>query len=287
LGLRRNDEALATFEQALNVEPGNPWVLTDVALGLQLQDDYAGALEALDKALALDPDNVWALSTKGEALCDIAEYQDAAQVLDRATQLDPSDARSFAEKGWALENLGAGYAQEARQAYEAAIKLEHENLWHHKGLANALRLLGDTEAAQAKYHWVIEQAEKRTEVDADTMSLTGWCHYQLGHYDEAARLFIEALSLNADMVSTQFDLALALMCSERHSLALQEYQRGLELVKGKQVQRRRGLLYVALDDLREAVKAQSALAEVKEVQEGLELLKRAFDEATVSMAGAG
>ncbi len=255
-----------------------------MGLTYKLQSDYNCALVALNKALELDPDNLWALSTKSEALCDIAEYQAALEVLDHAMQLGPPGWQTLYTRGWALENLGAEQAQDAKQAYEAALNYEiggaDNLLWTRKGIANTLRLLGDAEAAAVEYQWVIDNAEERAEVDVDVLALMGWCHYCIGEYDEAVRLFIETLSIDSDAISTQFDLALAFMCSGRQSLALREYQRGLELTQEKQARMRRGLLYVAIDDMEDAVKIQPPLAEVEEAQKGLKLLKNAFEEAT-------
>jgi tetratricopeptide (TPR) repeat protein len=288
--LGRLEEALTAFEQALDLDPEDPWTLVDKSLALRLQDDYTGALKSLDEALALDPNNAWALTIKGEILSDIAEFQAALEVLDRAIRIDPRDALTLRKKGWALENLGPERAREAQQAYQAALDQkpgDPDDLWTRKGFANALRLRGKAEAAAVEYRWVVDEAKRRGTMDASIMSLIGWCHYCLGNYDEAIRLFIEAISLDSDIISAQFDVALSLMCSGRYELGLREYQRGLDLTDRKHVLRRRGLLYVALDDLREAITAQPDLKKVKEVREALKLLRMAFDKVKAPVADSG
>ncbi len=112
----------------------------------------------------------------------------------------------------------------------------------------------------------------------------GWCHYRLGEYDEAMRLFIDAVSLNVDVISTQFYLALTLMCSgwRWRPLAVREYRRGLDLADRKHILKRRGLLYAALRDLKDAVKALPELQRVNEFQEGRKLLEEALEKAKSS-----
>jgi tetratricopeptide (TPR) repeat protein len=286
LALRRNDDALRTFERAKEVNPADPWVLADFAWGCQLNDDYGRALEALDEALRVDSQNAWALTIKGSVLSDIADFRAAVDILDHANKINSSDATAFGLKGWALENLGVGcsegeqkalYVRDAHKAYKTAFELEKENLWYLKGIGDALHLMGKHRDAKKTYSKVIELAEKSGGGDAGTLSLKGWCHYCLRQYDEAVRLFIEALSLDASLTFVQFDLALALMCSQRYGLSLREYKRGVEAIGKRHILRQRGLLHVAKADLGEATKAQPAFKKVKEVQESLELIEEAFN----------
>jgi tetratricopeptide (TPR) repeat protein len=250
--------------------------LTGRALSLYFKEDYEGLLMALDRALALEPNNVWGLNFKGNVLSEFAYYEDAAHLFGRAVSLDSSNHDSFLSMGWALENLRR--LAEARQAYETAISLQENDLWAHKGLANALVLLGETKAGIDKYRYVIEQAKKRKLVSADDKSLIGWCRYNLGQYKDAGRIFEEALALNRKMLSTWFDLALVQMCGEDYSLSLHNYQRTLEMVDRKHVFKRRGLLYIAMDDLKQAATTQPRLFAVKEFQQVMSWLEMAWEQ---------
>jgi tetratricopeptide (TPR) repeat protein len=221
---------------------------------------------------------------KGQLLCDVAYYEHALQALDQAVRLGLSEAWIFLEKGWALENLGVDRARVALQAYEDALGLEPDDLTLlllHMRRGDALHLLGEVEQAAHEYELVIEQARKLAEeLDADALSFMGWCHYRLREYDEAVRLFIDALSLNKGMISTQFDLALTLMCKGRYSRALRENRFALELAQGKHVLLRHGLLHIALRDLKQAVAEQRELTKVEEVQMSLQLLEEALKETS-------
>ncbi|VVB95981.1 Photosystem I assembly protein Ycf3 [uncultured archaeon] len=293
LAIHRKLKDAKAFEQTAEEAHALAWQINDPIMrvnalvrlveSLRFHEEYDRVLKIIDEALALQPDNPLVLRVKGDVLCDMADYRAAVEILEKVTQLNPFDSRGFASKGWALENLGKERTQEARLVYETLIELNPDNLWAHKGLANAMRLLGDTKAAVNKYQWIIEQQEKRDVADAGTMNMTGWCYYQLEHYDKAIQLLTNALILDPDDVSDQFDLALSLMCSGEHSKALQEYQRGLEKAQSKHVLHRRGLLYVALDDLKEALTTKPELRKVKEVQGVQKRLKMVLDQAKASL----
>ena len=72
----------------------------------------------------------------------------------------------------------------------------------------------------------------------------------------------------------------ALVCNKRYSRGSREYKLALELTEGRSALRRRGLLDVAVYDLKEAMEdEQSPLAEAAEVQDGLQAQLQALEEA--------
>jgi tetratricopeptide (TPR) repeat protein len=289
--LNRVEEANYALKCAITLDPDLAWAHAELGKAYRDLDRYEEALDVLNQALERTPDNAFALGTKGSILADIAEYQDSANLLDRATQLQPNDAWLWGRRGWTLEHLGREHADNARAAYEKAIELDSGwgrwDLWYHKGRGNILYLLRNIEGSADEYRWVIEQATERTKgkdakLSADFLSLIGWCHYRLSHYDDALWMLSDALSLDARLVPVQFDLALVLMSDGHYGIALREYQRGVVLAKRYHPLRQRGLLGVALDDLHNA-KECSALDNVKETQISVELLKQAFDDNAVAV----
>jgi tetratricopeptide (TPR) repeat protein len=281
LALGRQNEALEVFEQALRTYGKNLWLLIDKAVTNQIREDYEAAFKDVNLALEIDNKNSFALSLKGDILCDIGDFREAAKLLELATKYDPSDVDAFLSKGWALENLGKKHFEKARVAYAEGYRLDLENgrdnLWCQKGIGNALYLLAKKKEAKKEFAAVIAKLQLKPDLDADYLSLKGWCHYRLKEYDQAMRAFIDTLSLNSSYVSAQFDLALVMMCSEKYGLASRGYQQSLELTYTKPILRQRGLLFVAWDDLREAVQARLKLKE--EAQPTLDMLKGAYDKA--------
>ena len=83
----------------------------------------------------------------------------------------------------------------------------------------------------------------------DSLANVAWCYYRLGQYDEALRKLMQALGLSPNDNSTQFDVALVLLCMRRGELALREYERAIEFACGHEVSRRFGIYQVALKDV--------------------------------------
>jgi len=285
--LNRKEEAVEALRQAIERDPTWAWAQAELGRTLWLLDRNEEALQALDKALALEPDYAFALRVEGNILREIGEYQKAVEMFDRAIRLDSSDISNFTDKVLALWYFGTERRQEIRRAYqeirpayEAALRSDPQNLWGHVGLGEMLYLLDDMEGAKNEYRWIIKQVKERGQELKFDFNLLSWCHYRLENYDEAIRLLRESLSLDAEDPSTQFNLALVFMCSERYDLAFKEYERGLEFTNQKPILQQRGLLSVALVDLKEAVKAKPALEKVQKVQEALVLLENALAKAT-------
>jgi tetratricopeptide (TPR) repeat protein len=261
--LERYEEALSAFEKVLKQDPNDPTALAQMAFMLHATDKIDEALRAVNDALALDSNNAWALPVKGMILVSIGDFQAAAEVLKVVDDASPLYDAAMGVKGTALYNLGPEHSQEAKRAFEAALNGDPENLFWQASLGETLRLLGEIEQAHYTYARVIEQAN-RTPISTDTLSLMCWCQYRLGNFEEAARLGMRTLSRGGEQVSavisTQFDLALILMCSGRYSLAVREYQRGLEFAQDVHPLRRHSTLGMALRDLQEALRERPKLS---------------------------
>lgn len=272
----RYNEALIEFDKALEMRLDDDWLLPKKGETLHMIGGYDEALKSLNQALDQNPENALALRTKGRLMSDIGHFKEAVDLLDKVIKHDISDPDVFAVRGWSLENIGKDRALDALQSYEIALKKKPDDIWIEMGIANCQQNLGDLKKAEGTYLSIIKKIKDRDIVDAHTMSIVGWCQYRLGDYDEAVRLFLDALSLNADMISTQFDLALAFMCSGRNNFGLQQYQRSLELVRTKNIMKQQGLIQVALTDIKEALETRTELKNMQEIQKGKELLEGAL-----------
>jgi tetratricopeptide (TPR) repeat protein len=282
------EEGVLALHRAVELDPDNApqygSFYSAMAAVCRAKNDYGNARRLMDEAMRLNSGDPQVLSGFADLMVDIGEYQAAVDAIDRIQQ---PDGDALATKAWCLENLGPQFGEEARRAYMVALGKEPPFpgiLWLRKGLANALRLCGDADAARHEYETVIkEAAERPDEVDVSFFSLLGWCRYELGDYDEALRLLNEAVSAEPQDFAIQFDVALPLACSGRYGLALQQYRKTLDdMTQKADVLRQRGLLYVARDDLREAWEAQSALKDAPEIQESMALLEEAYNKVTVS-----
>jgi tetratricopeptide (TPR) repeat protein len=207
-----------------------------------------------------------------EALSDAGEYGAALMELEPILEADPRDPAVHTARGWALENLGTTRLPDARAAYEEALRLDPHALWAKEGLANVLRRMGVTAEADRLCVEVIEEGRRRYDAEEDLWELVGWCELRLGRCDDAVRTLREALRRDGRWIAVRFDLALALLCAGDRVRAFLEYSRGVHQAVNGGVERLRGVVRVAIDDLDECLAERPALASTREAIAARDLL---------------
>ncbi|HMG74250.1 MAG TPA: tetratricopeptide repeat protein [Pyrinomonadaceae bacterium] len=272
-----NDEAVESLKESVLLDESLAWAYGELIAALYDLSRLQETLDTLDRAVKLHKFSNW-FGFQGQVLNEIAEFELAVKALDKAVALDSDSAQIYGAKGWALENLRDG--ENALVAYNRAEELEPKNLFWQIGVANCQYLKGEREQASAKYAGVLEEAKLRVDTTPhlETVGVTAWCEYRLNNFTEAIKLFTELLSITPDVIPHVFNLALVLICKESTDGALREYKRALRLADGKTPLARRGLIYVALDDLELAIESQSGLAERAEVKEAHFLLDKTLGE---------
>jgi tetratricopeptide (TPR) repeat protein len=208
-----------------------------------------------------------------ESLSDAGEYAAALEELDRVLLGASSTAAVHTARGWALENLGHDRLPEARAAYEGALRLDPGALWAKEGLSNVLRRLGHLAEADRLCREVIHEGIRRADDELDLLELVGWCQLRLGHYGEAVHVLRKALERDGRWIAVRFDLALALLFAGERSRAFLEYSRGVHQAVNGGVERLRGVVRVALDDLEETLNDRPALAGTREAIAARDLLR--------------
>lgn len=210
---------------------------------------------------------------RAEALSDAGEYGAALEELDRALSQGDSTATVHTARGWALENLGPERLPDARSAYEQALRLDPGALWAKEGLSNVLRRMRLSEDADRLCREVIVEGLQRADAELDLLELVGWCQLRLGLHDEAVGTLREALRRDGRWIAVRFDLALALLCAGQRSRAFLDYSRGVHQAVNGGVERLRGVVRVALDDLEESLAERPALATTREAIAARDLLR--------------
>ena len=84
LNLGEAQEAIACFEQALTLHPGNPDALVKKGLALEQQENWDAALESYNRALALDGTLTVAYLYKGGVCNRLQRYQEALASYEQA-----------------------------------------------------------------------------------------------------------------------------------------------------------------------------------------------------------
>jgi tetratricopeptide (TPR) repeat protein len=220
---------------------------------------------------------------RAEALSEAGEYAAALTELDDAMRAGEETAAVHTARGWALENLGPQRLADARGAYEMALALDPGALWAKEGLSNVFRRMGDAAEADRLCREVVEEGLARADLELDLLELVGWCQLRLGHVRDAVETLREALQRDGRWIAVRFDLALALLCAGDRSRSFLEYSRGVHQAVNGGVERLRGVVRVALDDLEECLAERPALASTREAVAARDLLRSTL--RAVSRAG--
>jgi tetratricopeptide (TPR) repeat protein len=116
--------AVAAFDAAIKLVPGDAGLHIDRALALALAGDYWAAIDDLNAAEDLAPDRADLLIFRATAYRYLEVYDLAAADLERALQLDPVNPEAFLERGM-LRRL-TGDADGARADWLRVLDLDPE-----------------------------------------------------------------------------------------------------------------------------------------------------------------
>lgn len=234
----RHKEAAAEFQQALDREPDNPWLLgrlgaTEAALG-----NLAKARQHLVRAASLAPDDSSVLLLAGEVLLQQQDWKAAAEFGDRAARINPRSVAPYALRARAARGLGSiDQALEVLRAGRALapqdigllrlhIELERES----GNLAEAVELLqtlcglddatppdhmqyADLLATTGRLLEAVEaaaEAERRWPDDPAVVELYGDLLRRNGQPEESVRVLRRMVELNPRSARAQVLLALSL-----------------------------------------------------------------------------
>ena len=167
--------------------------LHQAAQVLLMQERFAEAVATYREALTIDPDYAPAHAGIGEALFHLARYEEALEALAQAVALQPDAALTGARlrlMGLAEEELGRSEA--AAGHFERALQLDPRD-------AEALDRLALVRYRQQRYAVALELYRRLAEVTpegAQTHANMGAALYYLGRADEAVRSFEHALALD-------------------------------------------------------------------------------------------
>ena len=125
LKAKRYQEALAAFEQAIQLDPDNASLYNGKGLVLSELKRYQVALTAYERAIRLDPNYAEAYFNKGNVLDDLEQFEEALAAYEQAIRLDPHDADFYNNMGHVLYELGR--YEEALAASKEAIRLDPDN----------------------------------------------------------------------------------------------------------------------------------------------------------------
>ncbi len=109
--------ALAEFEKAAELEPGNPSAIRGLAYVYRLQGEFEQALLLFEEAARLEPERAIRHYDLAQTLTTLERYDEAERALDRALEIEPGFARAMGDRAF-LSFLARGDLSEARRRAE-------------------------------------------------------------------------------------------------------------------------------------------------------------------------
>jgi tetratricopeptide (TPR) repeat protein len=149
--LRRFDEALASYDRALAGQPNHAVVLCNRGVTLYELRRFDDALASYDRALALRPDYAGALYNRGIALYQLDRFDEALASYDRALAVRPNYAEALRNRGNTLHELQR--FNEALASYNRALALRPDHAGAHVNKSVLQLLNGDFAAGWREYEW--------------------------------------------------------------------------------------------------------------------------------------
>ena len=124
--LKKPKEAIAAYQRADILEPGDARTLESLAHALLSDNQLDEALKQYKALSEADPENAGALVRMGEILRRQGKYEDALAAIRKACKMDPSNMEAGYNEGLLLDVLGR--YDESAQAYEKMVELtSHAN----------------------------------------------------------------------------------------------------------------------------------------------------------------
>ena len=215
--LQRYQEALATYEKAIDIKPDYPQALYGQGKALFQLKKYQESLIAYDQAIQIQPNYLEAWTNRGFVLVRLKRYSEAIATVDKALQLKNDDPKVWQLKGDIFIKISQ--YNDAIKAYEQAINFQADNpeLWYKKGLA--FQNLKQYEEAITAY-------KKTVELKPDHESAwynLGNCLVNLNRYEFALQAYDQAVQYNQNNSAAWLSRSNILMTLRRYPEAIDSF----------------------------------------------------------------
>lgn len=216
LASERYNEAIAQFEQALELVPDYRDALVGLAFAYMGQGDNAQAIEYFNRVLELTPEGSMAATDRvqqtvyyylGKIYLEQGQPSEAAEYLKKAITIDRADADALYLLGRAFN--ADGEHGEAVVAFKAALTYVPDFIEAYEGLEGTYQAMGEPERAAYARSMValfsgdpegavagLESVSRDIQDDADIFWGLGLAYERTGDPEKAMEAYRRALSLN-------------------------------------------------------------------------------------------
>lgn len=210
----RTAEAVQQAKEAVLLEPSDPQALAILCRALDWEGQYTQAFEVCECAIEIDPDYAEAYAYLAEVYADTGAWRAARQYAQQAIDLDYQSMDAHRNQGYALEMQGR--FREAAEAYENAIFL-------HPKMATLYNDVGRNYRAMGKFTDAVDRFEKVIRLDPASpvgYDQLGWTYYAAGEYARAQDNLEQAILVDPDYAASWGHLGIV-------NYALQQYEEAI------------------------------------------------------------
>jgi len=310
MDLSNSEEAVKNYDEALEVAPDNPTLLSQRGWAYYIGGQAEPAIDDFSKAIELGVDDVRvylqramayrALGNYDSALADLNtaidkdenfldalveradlntnygnDYQTALTDITKAIELNPGNADHYILRGWIY--MGLDDKDRAIASFSRAIELYPQVTYVYTARAQAYRNMGDPEKAIADYDSALALDPSSSYI----MEERGWTYMELDQPEEALDDFDRAITLNATQWSFFYGRGLAKMKLGDADEAIPDFTEAIQQFPDyADTYYNRGLAYAEEDEYTLAiVDFQDALNLEPDRPEILADLGRTYDDA--------
>jgi uncharacterized protein (TIGR02466 family) len=148
-GQQKFTEAVASYKNALKIQPNTPDLLFNLGIALTNLNKLDEAISTYQQSVKIKPDFFEAYGNLGTILQRLGDLDEAIKNYQKGLKINPQDARGYFNLGTALRDKGD--LQAAIESYQKAIQLFPNYTDAHNNLGETLRDFGDMEAAVKNY----------------------------------------------------------------------------------------------------------------------------------------
>ncbi len=190
----RFEEALASYDRALALQPGSLIALCNRGNTLRAMQRLDEALASYDRAIALLPNFAEAHANRAILLAELKRYDEALAAFERQLTLQPNNAEAYNNRGVVLGEMKRN--AEALANYDRAVSLspDYTDAIYNRG--NALHELRRFSEALACYDRVLASRPD----DGNAFNNRGKVLKELNRYDEALACSARALAVLPDNI---------------------------------------------------------------------------------------
>lgn len=221
--LGKNQEALACYERAIEIDPRYTIAWHNKGATLQKLGKNHEAIACYDKALEINPYYAIAWSNKGRILGELGKYEDAIACCKRAIELQPYCGGLFYNMGTILRSFGKH--QDAIAYFDSALNINRRNVeaWYSKGFS--LGFLGKPKEAIVCFDTALEINPRCV----DAWHNKGTALIELGKHREGMYCFNKALEIAPKYAEAWFNKGVVLVNYDLYQESIFCFDKALEI----------------------------------------------------------